>query len=235
MKTIILTSCLLISSLITFSQENPLKDLEIPKADGQDHFMFILAHENWLDAPDSIDVKPLSRGINFYFMFDWLIGKSNFSIGLGTGFGISNVLQDARFMEDTLGSTVLSPFPDSNFHFDKNKLTTAFLDFPFELRYRTKPNPKGNSFKLALGFKFGLLLGSHIKYRGEDDFLGTQKDVKIKIHDIDNLAKSRYGPTFRIGHGNWSLYGYYSLSTLFEKDKGPEITPVTIGISLNVI
>ncbi len=52
----------------------------------------------------------------------------------------------------------------------------------------------------------------------------------------------RYGLTTRIGAGNLSVYGYYSLIPVFEKGKGPndgkgpynEVTNYTVGLTLAI-
>ena len=41
----------------------------------------------------------------------------------------------------------------------------------------------------------------------------------------------QYGVTGRIGYGSVALSGYYSLVDVFKKDKGPELTPLNVGIS----
>jgi hypothetical protein len=70
----------------------------------------------------------------------------------------------------------------------------------------------------------------------------TQDGVTKKLKDKQNynLNPFRYGVTLRVGAGNFTVYSYYSLSTLFKEGKGPndgngaysDITNFTVGISL---
>ena len=91
----------------------------------------------------------------------------------------------------------------------------------------------GRSFKLAVGFKFGVLLSSYMKYKG-DDPSNTADNLKIKVYNLDNISSTRYGLTGRIGYADVSIFGYYSLSTLFEKN-GPQVTPFAIGLTFSFL
>lgn len=70
------------------------------------------------------------------------------------------------------------------------------------------------------------------KYKG-DDYLSANNDLVIyKKKKINYLEKNRYGFTGRIGYKWLNLWGYYQLSTLFQKTKGPEMYPISIGITI---
>jgi hypothetical protein len=99
----------------------------------------------------------------------------------------------------------------------KSMLITNYIDIPVELRFNTNPNDLGRSFKVSLGFKFGILYDSFtkLKYRQE----GETKKLKDKQNY--QLNPIRYGAYLRIGAGNLSVFGYYNISTLFENNKGP--------------
>ena len=127
----------------------------------------------------------------------------------------------------------MTPISDS-ITYKRNKLSTAYIDVPLELRYRTKPNDKGNSFKVALGVKGGFLLSNYTKFIGQGNNFGVSStSTKYKKYDIPNIAKFRYGATVRIGYGPFNINAFYSLSPLFDKNAGPQITPISVGISFN--
>ena len=199
---------------------------------GKDRLVMELNWNTWLDNPDSIDLKWYSRGINFYFMYDLPFGTSNFSIAPGIGIGVDNVYHDGRFTyNDSIVSFV--KLPDS-LDYSKNKLTTTYVDIPLELRFRSNPDGKNNSFKAGIGIKAGMLLSSHTKYVGEGNSFGTfQEEIKIKEKKVPELARFRYGLTARIGYGPFNLQAFYGLSELFEEGLGPTMKPLSIGISFN--
>lgn len=221
---------ILLTANTGFAQEeggggNTLKN-PIPLAPGHDDRLVIdITLDNFAVSPAYMEVNIIkSRGVNIKLMKDKLIRNSLFSFGYGLAFGSQNFDTD-RFIlvDDTLGHTHFVKM-DPNIDVKQNKLSVNYLDLPLELRFRTKPLAKNNSFKLAVGFKFGVLLQSHIKY--EDD------DGKVKFFHIDNLNKYRYGVNARMGYGVWGLNAYYSLIPLFDADKAPELVPLSFGISI---
>ncbi len=174
-----------------------------------------------------------SSTVNIYYFYDMRIGKSKFSIHPGLGLG----LERYKFNNNkTLGytstalDTVAMVFPEVS-NLKKSKLITNYLDIPLEVRFSTRPDDPNRSFKVSLGFKFGVLYDSFTKIKYSED--GEKKKVKNKQNF--NLYPIRYGPYIRIGGGNLSVYAYYSLSPLFRPGIGPgvdqDINNLTFGIS----
>jgi hypothetical protein len=231
-KLLFLWSTLIFLVSINFSyvyaQEQPGtgRTNPIPLAPGHDDRLILdLTLDNYAERPASLEVNIIkSRGVNIKLMKDRLIRNTLFSFGYGLAFGSQNFDTD-RFIivDDTLGHTHFVSI-DPAIDVKTNKLSVNYLDLPLELRFRTSPNAKNNSFKIALGFKIGVLLQSHIKY--EDD------DGKEKLFNINNLNKYRYGVDTRIGYGIWGLNAYYSLISLFNEDKAPNVVPVSFGLSI---
>ena len=81
-----------------------------------------------------------------------------------------------------------------------------------------------NVFRFSIGGKIGYMVNNHIKFVSEG--------LKIKSYNIKDVNPLRYGVTARVGYKMYNLFVYYSLSTLFEKDKGTEMAPLSIGISI---
>ena len=200
---------------------------------GSDRLVLTLNWNGWADNPDSIDVKWFSRGINLHAMYDLKFGKSNFSFAPGLGLAVDNVYHNGYFVDmDTLGTLIL-PYGDS-LDYDKNKLTTTYFEVPLEFRFRSNPGADNYAFKVGLGVKGGLLISSHTKYKGPGFAFGAnQEEIKEKQKSVPNLAKFRYGLTARIGYGPFNITGFYGLSTLFEEGLGPNMVPVSVGISFN--
>jgi hypothetical protein len=186
-----------------------------------------------------------SRTFNLYYYHDHQFGKSKFSGHAGIGLGMERY----KFNNDrTLGyiAGLSTPYDTlrmipisskiSASSIKKTGLITNYIDIPLELRFSTNPSDPGRSFKVSLGFKFGVLYESFTKIKYRQD--GETKKLKDKQNF--NLNPFRYGITTRIGAGNFSIYGYYSLTPLFKKGKGPndgvnpygEVTNFTIGLTL---
>ncbi|MBN3036526.1 MAG: PorT family protein [Bacteroidales bacterium] len=185
-------------------------------------FGFDLFSDIWQDLPETIDAKTLNPGISAYGTYNFILGESNFSFSPGLGVGVHNLFNDALpvLVDD---STVFIKVPDT-VSYKRVKFTTTYLDIPMEFRFKSK-----KQFRFAVGFKFGFLVKGQTKYKGNDvnDHL-----VIEKISRIRNIEKNRYGFTARIGYKWLNLMGYYSLSSLFAEGKGPEMYPISIGLTI---
>lgn len=207
---------------------------KVAQTGSRDRIVVEVGFDHWHQQDGKLtDVKWFSRSYGFYFMYDLLIKKSRFSVAPGLGFGISNVFTSKGLVEDTT-STYFADFNTAygveNDDVKKHKLSTAFIDIPVELRFRAKPDKRNKSFKLAIGFKGGVLFDSHTKMKYETD---RDKPRVVKVKNYVDLSRFRYGPTFRIGYGAFNVFGFYSLGELFKEDGPSGIHPFTVGISIN--
>lgn len=231
MKKIALISLSLLFTLIINAQEDKSgSSKKLPKAD---RFMIGIYQDLWQDTPDSIDTRGINQGFSFSTMYDYPIKSSKFSLGAGIGIGAHNYYSDGA-VSSFKDSTFFTAMPDT-INYKINKLSTAYLDIPLEVRFRTKHEKKSKQFKIAIGGKIGMLLSSHTKYKGDGYKTNLEGDIetfdkKEKTYDIENIEKLRYGATFRVGRGSWNLFAYYSLSQLFENGKGPEMYPISVGL-----
>ena len=208
----------------------------------RDRFVFNVHWDGWLGAADSIDVGALSRGVGIHFFYDIpLDAAKQFSFAAGVGWNNSNYYTKALFVNDTLGNTQVVPFNESQ-TVTRSKIVLNYVEVPVEFRFRTKPNTKGNSFKVAVGFKGGYQFANHTKYVGDDYilnennqiiFVDGESEIKFKRYRFDNLSALQYGPTFRIGYGNVNLEAYYGLGNIFQDGQGPTGNPLQIGVSFN--
>lgn len=217
----------------TTSTPDKVKE-KVAQTGSRDRIVVEVGFDHWHQADGKhTDVKWFSRSYGFYFMYDLLLGKSRFSFAPGVGFGISNVFTSSGLVEDSVGTRFAPHLEASGVAEDdvkKHKLVTNFVDIPLELRFRAKPNSKNKSFKMAIGFKGGVLFDSHTKLKFETD---REKPRVVKVKNFVDLNRFRYGPTFRIGYGAFNVFGFYNLGQLF-KEEGPQgIHPFTVGISIN--
>jgi hypothetical protein len=191
--------------------------------------IFTVINDFYVNMPDSVDPKFFNLGVDFSGLYDYRIGKSNFSFAFGIGLGSHNLKTDALVVEDT--NNVSNFYPISSLYpgtsYKKNKISYTYFDVPLEFRLRTK-----SDIRASVGFKFGFLIDSHTKYRGDDYLLNSGGNIHFKVKDVPNIEKFRYGITGRFGWKFINLTGFYSLTNLFTKNKGPETYPVSVGISL---
>ena len=183
----------------------------------------------WVDVPSNVDVRFINQGVNVSGLYDYRLGKSDYSFAFGIGLGSHNFYSDAFSVVDSVGNSDLikiSEIYDGN-SYKRNKISFSYFDIPIEFRMRTKKD-----FRASLGFKFGFLVDSHTKYIGDDYIFNGTDQIHVKFKDVRNIEKFRYGVTARIGWKFINLTGFYSLTGLFKKTKGPDLYPISVGISL---
>src|SRR6185369_6249573 len=215
---------LLLASLHSMAQAPEKKPMRLPGfAAKQDRLILNLNWDNWLNASSGIETKAFrSRGFSFLLMNEKVLGQGNMAIGFGLGFSSQNVHSNAfpTYNADR-SKTFLTPLTSD---YDLNKLSLNYLDAAIEIRCRTDENEARKRLKISVGIKGGILLQSHTK--NEDDVV-----EKVKLYNIKNLNQFQTGIITRIGYGHWGISGYYSLMNLFEDGKGPDVVPVSIGLS----
>lgn len=236
--------CLLLTGITTtWAQEteddkkkdDDKKNEEKVQSGSRDRLIVELNFVNWaqLDGKQ-VQTKWYSRGYNFYFMYDIILGKSRFSVAPGLGFGIENAVLEKALYQDTTTSYFVDfnderVSPSNATDYKKYKLNTVYIDIPLELRFRGKPNARNKSFKMAVGFKGGINIDNHTKLKYEE----RDKPRVQKNKNYDDIMMFRYGPTFRIGYGAINVVGYYNLGELFKSGGPSGIHPFSVGISIN--
>jgi hypothetical protein len=239
--TYLLLTFLFASSLQVFAQDTTTVATKVENTDdfialkkdinkAKDRLVLDFSYDMLLNLPDSIKTSGFSRGFNAYFTYDMVLGKSRFSIAPGIGIGNNNYFMKYAVSSDSIG-THFNKFSDG-VDVKKSKIALSYIDIPLELRFRSKPNKKGSSWKLAAGIKAGMMIQNKWKYKGDDPYITDGGTVKFKKFDIENINKFRYGVMVRGGYGIVNLFAYYSLSDVFN-DKGPSMTPLSFGISIN--
>lgn len=215
---------------------------ELQSFDNKVHFLIGLGNDFVQDIPEGTNVRNYNPSFVTSIMLDMPIGNSPLSFGAGLGLQTHNIHSNAKISEKANGNTEFEPLHDS-LNYSKNKLSLSYLELPVELRLRLGAD---NSYTLALGFKAGYLIESHIKYKGdnylENNVTTKNKEVKIKEYSIPNVNKFRYTATARIGLKNITLFGHYNLKPVFEKNtlvssengnSSSNVTAITAGLLLS--
>lgn len=179
----------------------------------------------WMNQPSDMKVRTINQGFQVNGMYTLPFGKSNLSFAIGLGIGIHNVYWNYLYKGRT-DSLQFAKIPDS-LSYDKSKLTLPYLELPIEFRLKTK-----SKLAVGVGFKIGYMIYGHSKWNGKDYLFGTSNDIVVSFKDIKNIERFAYGPTFRVGYKWFHLFGYYQISSIFNKGKGPDMSPVSIGFLL---
>ncbi len=150
--------------------------------------------------------------------------------GLVTSLGIS--FNNYRFDNDNSitvdADGVVIPYYPLADDIKKSKLATVYAILPVIIEAQI-PVSRGTAINIGAGVVGAVKLGSHTKIVYYDN--GKQK---TKNRDDFSLNLLRYGVTGRLGYEMIQLYGTCYLSSMFEKNKAPELYPFEIGIALTI-
>lgn len=182
------------------------------------------ANAPWLDLEE---IRSLSWNINFYQEKIRIIGDY---VGVLTGMGLTynsyGIKTNARIAHNN-DSTFASTVPDSLFTFSRNKLRATYLRVPLMLEFNTSTDPD-RTFHLAVGAIGGLRIGSMTRQIYEVD--GQRHNDRLRS-DF-NLRTFTLDAALRIGYRNFTLWANYGLTPLFDDGKGPEVYPLSVGLSV---
>lgn len=215
-------------------KETPVKKdwskLDLSKR-ASDHFMFQLGYAAWGNK-DGIQTKGFSRTFNAYFLFDFPF-KSNpkLSVGIGPGIGTDNIFFDKTTI-NLADKNGVSFKTDSVTQYKKNKLSTGYLEVPLEFRYSSNPENMNSGWKYALGLKIGTNVDAKVKSKVDLD-ASNKGGYYLKTKDRRNFNGTRLAAIGRVGYGNISFFGTYTLTEFFKAGYGPTVKPFTVGLTLS--
>ena len=97
------------------------------------------------------------------------------------------------------------------------------------LEFNTSKKPNRN-LHIAVGWEFAYRIYAVTKQKYD----ANDKHYNIKQNDDFNLEPFRYSAVARVGYNKLTLFANYGLNRLFKKDKGPQVYPFTIGVTLTM-
>ena len=172
-----------------------------------------------------------SWNVNLNFIeYDLNLAGENFGVGTGLGIEFNDYRFDNQMPIKKADNRIVvdSSYSNAGYNLEKAKLTTTYITVPLIFEYQTQIS-NDNKFFISLGMIGGMKLGSHTKvvYKNQGD---KNKD---KERSDFFLSPFRYGYTFRAGYGFLKVFANYYDVPLFEKNKGPQLRPFTIGFMLS--
>lgn len=179
------------------------------------------------DAPYSLNyAKSVSVGINVY-EYKLPIVKNNFYMSTGFGLEFNNFRFDDTSVKLDPNAKPVTATYDTTRNYTKSKLTMAYLNVPLLFTVAAN-NKKG---KNAFHFSFGAMAG--FKYRAHQKMVYFEDGDKNKPKQFDsfNTNPFRFTAMARMGYKHIGVYANYSLNQLFLKAQGPELYPLTMGVS----
>ncbi|MBU1010299.1 MAG: DUF2807 domain-containing protein [Bacteroidetes bacterium] len=214
-----------------------------------DFNMSFPASESYLDLRME---KSVNVNLNFYEQ-NIALNKSG-SFGIVSGLGLS--WNNYRFNNSTFVTSDSSSFKGyliEGVSTKKSKLVNMYITLPVYFELQSKSTKTREKWHLAAGVVGGWRVSSHSKLY----FNEPNKDFRLRDTETNQLLPYTYkspGSTnrnitkdfagfhqrpfkldasVRAGWGIINLYANYSLTSMFMKDKGPELYPFALGICLS--
>ena len=169
-----------------------------------------------------------SRALSVNFMLkgadivkDWLyiapgIGVTANSYSFKNNIHISTGSDTTMFTADTILSN------------DKYELSATYLQVPLVLGFRI-----GNPDKKRVGIQIGAIGAYKIVSKINQKYYLADNDTKENhtITDDFNFNPFKIDLIARVSVGKIGLFGKYSVTSLFEKNKAPELYPFSVGFT----
>jgi hypothetical protein len=188
----------------------------------------------WQNVPkDSTDKRLINQGVDIYATYNFPMDRNGHMFFFaGAGIGAHNLYYNSFIGVNS--TTNVSYFYKTHEQINgnaievkKSKLSITYFDIPFGFQYKAT-----NKIHATLGFKVGWSLNNHIKYKGTDfSAESTGRTVKVKETGIQNIQSIHYGPFATIGYKWIGLTASYQITSIFQKDLGPQIYPISVGLT----
>ena len=186
----------------------------IPKADldhkyREDQFYAGVTYNLLVNAPANVRLNGVSGGVHFGFLRDMPINdERNIAIAIGFGMAFDQYAYNLFIGEDATENTIFTVI-DSDTQFDINRFSTATIEVPLEIRWRTST---ADTFKFWRIYG-GVRVGYTYWYRS----FFSQTDNQVSQTNIPEFDRMRLGATLNFGYSTFNFYAYYSINPFFKE------------------
>jgi len=172
------------------------------------------------------DVKSIGVNLNLLELNANII-NNRFGVVSGFGFQWNNYRFDDNVVLLPDSGRIYGYYNTNITSYIKSKLVESWVRLPLFLEYQTAKK-KNKQFHLAVGGVFGYKLGSHSK---QVHFEGGDR-TKPKVYNDFYLNPIKLDAEVRIGWGPVNLFASYALTPMYKDNKGPELYPYMLGLTL---
>jgi hypothetical protein len=193
--------------------------------------MSLSSPDNSFMSLNNNPTRSMNINANFGHVNQKIIGNC-FGLVTGLGFEFNNYFfeNNNTILKDNTGRIISYSYDSVGIKLDKSKLALLYFTIPVMFEFQIPVNGS-NSKKLwiAGGITGSIKISSHTKVVYHENG-HKQKD---KNKDDFNIAVLRYGFTGRVGYDDFYVYGNYYPVQFFEKNRGPELYPFSVGIGFH--
>ncbi|MFK5856350.1 MAG: outer membrane beta-barrel protein, partial [Bacteroidota bacterium] len=164
----------------------------------------------------------INQGFNIFAMYNFQLAESNSTFSVGLGIDNHNMYSDTRIESVNADTLVFVPITEN---YKRSKVNLTYVSVPMEFKVRLN-----NGVKFGAGFKIRYLISSKDKYVG--DLASEGGGITVKRKTISATEDYAYGFTLRVGYKSFSLFGYYQISSIFQVNRGPQMYPISVGLTI---
>ncbi|NQZ45718.1 MAG: PorT family protein [Flavobacteriaceae bacterium] len=197
----------------------------------EDQFYAGLSYNFLLDRPGSVIQRNLSYNLQLGFLKDIPLNKNrNFGLALGVGYA-TNSYYSSLLATETEGVITYQVPEGLEVDFNRSKIETHAVEFPFELRWRTSNATDYKFWRVYGGIKASYLFSRTSKIVSDQSRSSFQND---------DIRAWQYGVMMNFGYNTWNVHIYYALAGLFEDgillgDEAIDMRPLRIGVIFYIL
>ncbi len=179
----------------------------------------------WFNTPADMKVRTVNQGSNVFMQYNFDLGKSKkITFAVGVGIGNHNLFSNTRIDNLKADTIVFVPI-SADVKYKRSKINLVSITAPLELKFHWQ-----NGLKLGVGINLGYLIDSKEKYVG--NLTGSTQQVNEKNKGIFQLENVTFGPTLRFGYKVFNIYAQYQVTQVFRMGHGPQLNPLSVGITI---
>ncbi|MEG1556124.1 MAG: hypothetical protein RR356_05305 [Bacteroidales bacterium] len=237
MKKIVISFILILScSFPSLTAQSPIpKNKETEKIKEEkpeifrDRLIVDVFHSFWMGMPSEVEHLKFDPGFNISALWDFKVSKkSPISFGIGLGVSYYSQFTNALLKVENGPWTMRYYVLNSSIDYSLNRLNYVNCNLPVEFRYR-----HSSGFKFTIGARVGLVAEISQTYKGLNPD-GTDEQIWRKSYEIYNKQKYNFDVYARIGWKFVNVYYSFQITKMFQEGKGPQIYPMSLGISLSI-
>lgn len=185
-----------------------------------------------LSPVDGFELKSERSSEFFINIFEKILPLYRNTLGITTGMGIDwrkYYLDNNKHLVETNGITSAVDAPEG-INYKYSFLKVVYLTFPVLLEWQPTFGDNHTAY-LSAGVVGGVKTYSSSKVKYENSDGHTVKSVEDRGL---NVAPLTLDYLVQAGIGNVSIYAKYSPFSLFQKDKGPDVRGIALGMVLDL-
>ena len=194
----------------------------------EDQFYLGVTYNLLLNKPGTARSNGLTGGLSFGYLRDMPINKRrNIAIAIGLGVSFDEYGNTLFIGEDTNEQSIFTVLDENDIDYDRNRFSTASLEVPFELRWRSSTADTYRFWRVYTGVRLGYAYWYKSSFK--------QTDNNVNQTDIPEFDKIRLGATFAFGYNTVNFYAYYGLNPFFKdavtrQGDAVDVTTLKLGL-----